>query len=183
VPRLIFLGAPGAGKGTQAQLLAQHLEIPHISTGDLLRRAVSEQTELGVKAQGYMDRGELVPDQLILDMIHGRLSEPDTQLGWILDGFPRNLPQAQFLEQLLQSIDQRCDRVLNLDVPDDIITARLLGRGRKDDNEEVIRKRLHVYREQTAPLIRYYQDQDKLCSVNGNQVVEAVTSDLRDCIT
>jgi adenylate kinase len=135
VPRLIFLGAPGAGKGTQAQILAELIEIPHISTGELLRHAVSAQTPLGQEAQAYMDRGELVPDQLVLDLIRDRLHHADTQVGWILDGFPRNPKQALFLEELLQEINQVCDHVLNLDVATEVLVERLLGRGRQDDTE------------------------------------------------
>lgn len=179
MPRLIFLGAPGAGKGTQAQVLATALEIPHISTGDLLRHAVSIQSELGQKAQSFMDRGELVPDQLVLDLLRDRMSEPDCQLGWILDGFPRNVPQAGDLDLLLQEIEQSCDQVINLDVPDDVIVVRLLARGRQDDTEAVIRRRLQVYHQQTAPLIAFYRDRQKLSVVNGNQNIDQVMADLQ----
>ena len=150
--RLIFLGPPGAGKGTQAKLLADSHNIPHISTGDILRAAVSRQTNLGVKAQEYMDRGELVPDQLVIDLIRERLGQPDAQLGWILDGYPRTVVQADSLDGLLVELSQTCDRAINFDVPDETLIERMLSRGRKDDNEGVIRRRLEVYREQTAPL-------------------------------
>lgn len=176
--RLIFLGPPGAGKGTQAQALALAHSIPHISTGDILRHAVAQQTELGKKAQGYMDRGELVPDELILDLVRDRLSYPDVQAGWILDGFPRTVNQATFLEQLLQEINQPCERVINFDVPDEVLVARLLHRGRKDDTEEVIRHRLEVYRRQTAPLIDFYGSRNQLVFVNGDQPVETVAAEL-----
>ncbi|MGG6294237.1 adenylate kinase [Leptolyngbya sp. AN02str] len=180
--RLIFLGPPGAGKGTQAQLLAKNCSIPHISTGDILRSAVNQQTELGMKAQSYMDQGELVPDALILDMVGDRLGQDDAQPGWILDGFPRNVSQAKFLDDLLEKIEQSYDCVVNLDVPDEIIIARLLERGRKDDNEEVIRHRLSVYREQTSPLIDFYRDRQQLVSVNGNQPVDEVSSALEQIV-
>lgn len=180
--RLIFLGPPGAGKGTQSALVAESLGIPHISTGEILRSAVAQQTDLGIKAKGYMDQGELVPDQLILDMVRDRLSQPDTTNGWILDGFPRNVPQAEFLDLLLKDIDQSYTHVVNLDVPDEILVARLLSRGRADDNEDVIRNRLHVYREQTAPLIDFYQNRQHLLSVDGNQSVDRVTSTLKQLI-
>lgn len=184
--RLIFLGPPGAGKGTQAKNLAHHWNISHISTGDLLRNAVREHTPLGLQAQSYQERGELVPDQLVLDLMQERLSQPDSESGWILDGFPRNLPQAGFLNDLLQKLAQKCDCVVNLEVPDDVVVARLLGRGKKegrtDDTEEVIRRRLEVYREQTAPLIEYYRERQQLVSVNGNQSPQEVTDELQNVI-
>lgn len=182
MPRLIFLGAPGAGKGTQAQTLALHWHIPHISTGDILRGAMKERSPLGVKAQSYVDRGELVPDQLLLDIMEERLSQPDAQSGWILDGFPRNVNQASFLEQLLQKLTQDSARAINLDVPDEVLVSRLLGRGRADDTEEVIRRRLEVYREQTLPLIDFYRDRQQLMSINGNQPLEKVTADLQELL-
>lgn len=180
--RLIFLGPPGAGKGTQAYALASECGIPHISTGDILRNAVAQQTELGQKAQAYMDQGELVPDQLILDLVRDRLGQPDAAPGWILDGFPRNVSQADFLDRVLQAMNQTCDCVVNLDVPNEVIVARLLNRGRKDDQEDVIRNRLEVYREQTAPLIDFYEKRDQLETIDGNQSLEAVTTDLHKLV-
>jgi adenylate kinase len=182
VVRLIFLGPPGAGKGTQAQTLAQSQCIPHISTGDILRAAVAQKTELGQKAQGYMDSGALVPDQLILEMVQERLGQDDVQAGWILDGFPRTVTQAIFLDELLQDMQQAYDRVINIDAPDEVLVARLLGRGRKDDAEEVIRNRLAVYRQQTAPLIDFYGERNQLVYVNGDQPVEAVTAAIQHTI-
>ncbi|WP_066376368.1 MULTISPECIES: adenylate kinase [unclassified Anabaena] len=180
--RLIFLGPPGAGKGTQAQILAEHLHIPHISTGEILRQAMKEQTPLGVKAQSYVDSGELVPDQLVQDLVEERLKQPDAESGWILDGFPRKVTQAAFLEQLLQKTGQGGERVVNLDAPDDVVVTRLLARGRKDDTEEIIRRRLEVYRNETSPLINYYRDRQKLLTVNGNQSQEEVTDELQNVI-
>ncbi|MFN6466205.1 MAG: adenylate kinase [Nostoc sp. DedVER02] len=180
--RLIFLGPPGAGKGTQAQALAEHLNIPHISTGEILRQAMTEQTPLGIKAQNYVNNGELVPDQLVQELVQERLKQPDAENGWILDGFPRKVTQAAFLEDLLETIHQSGERVVNLDAPDDVVVARLLARGRKDDNEEVIRRRLEVYRDETAPLINYYRDRQKLLTVNGNQSQEEVTGELQKAI-
>jgi adenylate kinase len=182
VTRLIFLGPPGAGKGTQAKTLANHCDIPHISTGDILRQALKDQTPLGIKAQNYMDRGELVPDQLVEEMVEERLAKPDTKSGWILDGFPRTVKQAAFLGKLLQKLEQQGEKVVNLDVPDDIVVDRLLQRGRADDTEEVIRRRLEVYRSETAPLIDYYGDRHQLITVNGNQSLEEVTTDLKNAI-
>ena len=178
ITRLIFLGPPGSGKGTQAQILAESFQIPHISTGDILREGIAHQTELGKKAQSYMDKGELVPDQLILDLIRERLSQPDVQSGWILDGFPRNVAQAAFLDQLLEELNQSSSQIVNLEVPDEVLIERLLGRGRKDDNESTIRRRLEVYWEQTAPVIDYYQQRGKLRPIDGNRLPEEVTESL-----
>lgn len=180
--RLIFLGPPGAGKGTQASTLAQNSGIPHISTGDILRVAVSQNTALGTQAKAYMDKGELVPDQLILDMVRERLSQDDAASGWILDGFPRTVPQAVFLDELLTEIGQSCDRVVNFEVPDEALVERLLNRGRKDDDESVVRYRLEVYRQQTAPLIGFYSDRQQLVSIDGSQPLETVTDALKHAI-
>lgn len=180
--RLIFLGPPGAGKGTQAQMLASDCSVPHISTGDILRAAVADGTELGKKAEAYMSAGELVPDDLILDLIQERLAQEDAQMGWVLDGFPRNVSQAEFLIKLLEKIEQPADFVVNLDVADEVIVTRLLKRGRADDEEGVIRHRLEVYRKQTAPLIDFYRDRQQLVSVDGNQPMEAVYASLQAVI-
>lgn len=177
--RFIFLGPPGAGKGTQAKTLAEHWNIPHISTGDILRQALQEKTPLGIKAQGYMDKGELVPDGLVQDMVKERLNQDDTKSGWILDGFPRTVKQATFLSALLQELNQSQQKVVNLNVPDDVVVTRLLERGRNDDTEEVIRRRLEVYRSDTAPLIDYYRQQQMLVVVNGDQSQEEVTNELK----
>jgi adenylate kinase len=182
VTRLIFLGPPGAGKGTQAKLLSHSFKVPHISTGDILREAVAQKTELGQKAEAFMIAGELVPDDLILGLIRERLVTEDALRGWLLDGFPRNVDQAAFLETLLDSINQPFDCVVNLDVPDEVIINRLLQRGqaegRADDTEETIRHRLEVYRERTEPLIEFYRHRQKLVSVDGNQPIEAVSDEL-----
>lgn len=180
--RLIFLGPPGAGKGTQAQELAKTHAIPHISTGDILRVAVSQKTDLGLKAGAYMDAGDLVPDSLMIDMVRDRLIQTDTISGWLLDGFPRTVAQAMFLDQLLQDISQSCDLVINFDVPDEMLVQRLLGRGRKDDNEDVIRNRLGVYRKQTAPLIDFYQKRHILVTIDGSQSIEGVAAELASVI-
>ncbi len=184
--RLIFLGAPGAGKGTQAQILAQSCGIPHISTGDILRAQVKDQTELGLEAKSYMNKGELVPDALILDMIRGRLAQSDAGKGWILDGFPRNVVQAEFLDKLLAEIGQKYDLAIDLTVPQETLVARLLNRAtiqnRPDDTEEVIRRRLVVYDDQTAPLIDYYQHKGVYREVNGDRELSAVTADLETIV-
>lgn len=180
--RLIFLGAPGAGKGTQAQLLARSAGIPHISTGDILRAQVKEQTDLGLQAKSYMDKGELLPDSLMLDMIRGRLSQVDASTGWILDGFPRNVSQAEFLDRLLEEIGQKYDLAIHLSVPQEKLVARLLNRAtvekRLDDTEDVIRRRLVVYEEQTSPLIDYYEHKGIFRDVDGDRELAAVTHHL-----
>ena len=180
--RLIFLGPPGAGKGTQAKILAEFLQIPHISTGDILRHAIQEKTDLGIQAQAYMDKGELVPDKLVEDMVEERLKKSDAKSGWILDGFPRKVTQAEFLAKLLENLGQGGEKVVNLDAPDETVVSRLLGRGRKDDTQEVIRRRLEVYRDDTAPLINYYSQREKLFTVNGNQSQEEVFTALQNII-
>ena len=190
--QLIFLGPPGAGKGTQAKALAHHCNIPHISTGEILRQAVRQGSELGLKVKEYMESGELVPDQLVQDLIPERLRQTDAKQGWILDGFPRNILQAEFLDGLLAELDSgrvgqsSKQQALNLDVPDEVVVLRLLGRaqkeGRKDDTEEAIRRRLEVYREETAPVIDYYRDRHQLVAIDGNQPLEKVTAELHKAI-
>jgi adenylate kinase len=188
--QLIFMGPPGAGKGTQAQLLATLWKIPHISTGDILRACVVAKTNLGQKAQAYMDAGELVPDQLLMDIVQERMNQPDASAGWILDGFPRTVPQAAFFDTLLcdvgdgKSSGKDCDlRAVNLDVPDNILVTRLLSRGRQDDNEQTIRRRLQVYREQTEPLIEFYRDRQQLVAVDGDRSMEEVTAQLQQALS
>lgn len=179
---IIFLGPPGAGKGTQALILAQRLGIPHISTGEILRSAITHHTPLGQKAQTFVDRGDLVPDDLILDLIGERLQESDAQRGWILDGFPRNVSQAAFLDKLLSELNDACDCVISLQVPAEVIIQRLLQRGRKDDTYETISNRLKVYEQLTAPVIGYYLDRGKLYSVDGNRTPELVSHSLKDLV-
>lgn len=185
--RLIFLGPPGAGKGTQAKQLSVLSDVPHVSTGDILRSAVSEGTELGKKAKLYMDAGELVPDELILSLIRERLSTSDALSGWILDGFPRNVEQASFLDSLLDDVEQPFECVVNLDVPDEVLIARLVQRGleegRTDDTEETIRNRLEVYRQKTEPLIDFYRNRQQLVSIDGNQPIEVVAEELKKIIS
>ena len=180
--RVIFLGPPGAGKGTQAKTLADHWQVPHISTGDILRSAIKAETPLGVKAKSFVDSGQLVPSELVQDMVEERLQQPDTSSGWILDGFPRTVEQAAFLDNLWKKTNLGSAMVINLDVPDDVVVGRLLERGRRDDTEEVIRRRLEIYRSETTPLIDYYGDRKLLVVINGNQSPSNVTSNLKDLI-
>lgn len=179
---LILLGPPGSGKGTQAQILADSLQMPHISTGEILREAIAKGTDLGKQAQSYVDKGELVPDQLLLDLIENRLQAEDAQQGWILDGFPRTVAQASFLDKLLTEKNQFSACIVNLEVPNSTLKERLLGRGRKDDNEETISRRLQVYQEQTAPVLDYYEKQGHLNSIDGNCSLEEVAAALKKVV-
>jgi len=183
-PGLIFLGAPGAGKGTQAQCLAKLLDIPHIATGDILREAIAAQTPLGKEFQQYVDRGELVPDRLILDLIEQRIRQPDAEKGWILDGFPRNVEQARFLEELLAQLDRHYTiYVVNLEVPEQVLIERLLSRQRKDDTPETVSRRLEIYREETKPAIDFYRERDKLYAIDGNREREEVTKSIEEIVS
>ena len=181
--RLVFLGPPGAGKGTQAVRIAEKYGVPHISTGDILRAAVREGTELGKLAKSYMDRGELVPDEVIIGIIRERLSQEDVrEKGFILDGFPRTLKQAEALDRMLQELNMPLDKVIYLNVDDEEIVKRLLARGRADDTEEVIRNRLKVYREQTAPLIDYYSEKCLLVEVYGVGAIDEITKKIEEAL-
>jgi adenylate kinase len=201
---LVLLGAPGAGKGTQADVLAEKVGVAHVSSGDLLRKHRADKTELGTQAQSYMDKGDLVPDDLVIKMVLGRLADETGGAGVVLDGFPRTEPQAGALDAALEG--KGIDRVLYVKVPEDELVRRLGGRyncrschrpfpeeaagngicpvcggelyQREDDRPEAVMNRLKVYEEQTAPLIAYYQSQGKLVEINGMQNVEEVTSDL-----
>jgi adenylate kinase len=157
-------------------LLSEHLGIPAISTGDMLREAVAEGSELGNKVQGIMASGALVDDALMADVVRDRLAKPDAARGFLLDGYPRTLPQAETLAGVLSDAGQALDAVLLVDVPEDELVRRALLRGRTDDQESVIRERLRVYREKTAPLIGYYRERSLLREIDGNRPVEDVTA-------
>jgi adenylate kinase len=163
--RLLILGRQGSGKGTQCARLAAHYAVPHISTGDILRAAVAEGTELGREAKAIMDAGDLVPDRIMLDIIRERLARPDASAGFLLDGFPRTAAQASGLAEILG--DQGLDLAINLEVPDDVVIERMLARGRADDTEEAIRTRLDLYEAETAPLLQRYGDEGILKTVDG----------------
>lgn len=156
--RLVLLGPPGAGKGTQAVILSEKLGIPHISTGDLFRANIGEGTPLGIEAKQYIDAGKLVPTDVTARMVQARLAESDAAEGFLLDGFPRTVEQADILAALLSESGHELDGVINYVVSEDVVVERMLSRGRADDNEETIRTRLGVYRDETAPLIDYYGD-------------------------
>lgn len=169
--RLVLLGAPGSGKGTQAARLKDYLNVPHISTGELLRAAVTAGTALGLQAKTVMEAGGLVSDDVVLGMLEERLLQPDTSNGFILDGYPRNLVQANALAVLLTKLKQPVDIAVQLDVDTEILVSRLAGRaqaeGRADDSPDAVRKRLGVYQSQTAPVVDFYRNQGKLAHLNG----------------
>lgn len=173
--RLVLVGPPGAGKGTQAEFISAHFAIPHISTGDIFRANLSAGTPLGLEAKGYMDRGDLVPDSLTTAMVKDRLQQGDVAKGFLLDGFPRTTGQAESLDEILHEINTPLDVVLEMQADEDEIVSRLLARGRSDDSEEVIRHRLKVYADQTAPIISYYKNAGILRSINGLGSVAEVT--------
>jgi adenylate kinase len=209
---LILLGPPGAGKGTQAERLQDDFPLAYVATGDILRAAVADGTDLGKEAKAYMDRGELVPDDVIIGVILDRLAESDTADGFLLDGFPRTAKQAEALDEALSRVDRRLSAALLIDVPEDDIVRRLSGRRicpnghvyhvehnppkqegrcdvdgeelrqREDDREETIRKRLQVYRDQTSPLIDYYDEHDILHRFDGTRSPTEVHDHLRATI-
>lgn len=172
--RLILLGPPGAGKGTQAEKLVFYLGIPQISTGDMLRQARLEQTELGKKAESYMKAGELVPDDVVIGIVNERLGQKDCHEGYILDGFPRSVSQAAALDKMLEARGESITAVVNMIVPEQELLNRLLVRKREDDNEAVIRERLRVYSEQTEPLIDYYRSHGVLKEVEGLGTIDEI---------
>lgn len=172
--RLVLLGPPGAGKGTQAAILSEKLGIPHISTGDLFRANIGEGTPLGKEAKEYIDAGKLVPTSVTARMVESRLAEPDAADGFLLDGFPRTVEQAELLEQMLSKNGTALDAVVEFRVSEDVVVERMLARGRADDNEETIRTRLQVYREETAPLISHYGEQ--LITIEAEGTVEEINA-------
>jgi adenylate kinase len=178
--RLVLLGAPGAGKGTQAARLVDRLGVPHVSTGDMLRAAVQAGTEVGRKAKAVMDSGKLVSDEIVIAIAEDRLQKPDASTGFVLDGFPRTLAQASALDQMLSRLASPLDCCLALTVEAEEVVERLLKRaeleGRSDDNEEAIRERMKVYEDQTAPLLSYYRDKGLLVEVAGLGTVEGVSA-------
>lgn len=187
VSRLILMGPPGAGKGTQASRLAEHLGVPAISTGDIFRANVAERTELGQQAQRYMDAGEYVPDEVTNAMVADRLSQPDAVEGFLLDGYPRTEAQVGELDRMLEAAGVALDVVVELTADTDELVKRLLGRaaeqGRSDDTESVIRRRLEVYREQTASLVDLYEQRGLLVRVDGLGSVDDVASRLLDALS
>lgn len=184
--RIVFLGPPGSGKGTQAKLLAERLKVPAISTGDILRAAVRERTPLGLQAQAIMEKGELVSDSLIVALIRERMAGRDARDGFILDGFPRTLEQGRALEAMLSEVGESLSAAVNFEVPEAVLVERMLGRagaeGRADDRPETIRERFRVYREKTEPLAGFYQERGLLADVNGVGAVADVASRLDEAL-
>jgi adenylate kinase len=176
--RIVLLGAPGSGKGTQAALLEKRLGVPHISTGVLFREAVKDATPLGLQIQSILDRGELVPDDLTLDLLKERIMRPDAADGFILDGYPRNLVQAESLDILLEELGWPINEAIQIDVSTEAVVARISRRaaeqGRSDDTENVVRNRQRIYQERTAPVVDYYAEQGLLTRVLGTGSVEEV---------
>ena len=206
--RMIFIGPPGAGKGTQAARLVDHFAIPHISTGDMFRAAVKAGTPMGQEADRFMKAGQLVPDEVTIGLVRERFAEPDTQIGFMLDGFPRTVPQAEALAEALKTDDVQLDLVLLLEVPDDLIVERIIGRRtdpetgaiyhltfnpppaelvdrlvhRKDDTEDAVRSRLDAYHKMTAPIIPFYEALGLLKRVNGVGTPDEVTAAINEVL-
>ena len=184
--RILLLGPPGAGKGTQSARLVDLIGVPHVSTGDMLREAVAAGTEVGRKAQAIMDAGQLVSDEVVVAIAQERLSKSDAGKGFILDGFPRTLAQAEALDGMLETLETPLDRCLAIVVDAEPVVQRLIERakleGRTDDNEQTIRARMQVYERQTAPLLEYYGQQELLSEVDGMGTVDDVAARIREVI-
>jgi adenylate kinase len=177
--RLLLIGAPGAGKGTQAELLAERFGLAHISSGDLLRQHVREQTSLGRKIKSYVDKGDLVPDAMVMDMLRKPVVAASEANGYVLDGFPRTVEQAEASFNVVQALGAEVQAAIHLDVPTAELVRRLLARGRgNDDTEEVIEHRLAVYQEKTVPLLEYYAGREWMFAVDGTQPAAAVHEDI-----
>ncbi len=183
---ILLLGVQGSGKGTQAKRIADEYGLAHVSTGDMLRGAVAEGTELGRRVQPILERGELVPDELMIELIRERLGAEDTAPGFVLDGFPRTTPQAQALDTMLAEIDRPLSVVFELQVPDDVATERLQRRaeleGRTDDTPEAIRKRIDLYHQQTEPLVAHYRLAGNLVGIHGGRSENEVFAEIQQAL-
>ncbi|NLB51737.1 MAG: adenylate kinase [Syntrophomonadaceae bacterium] len=208
---IVLMGPPGAGKGTQADLIKANYPIPHISTGDMFREAVKNETELGLKAKSFMDEGKLVPDEVTIGIVKERLAQPDCAEGFMLDGFPRTTLQAEALDQVLSDLNKKIESVINIFVPREVLLQRILGRVtcnycktvynlrflkdqqtcakcggelgfRSDDRGEIAKTRLEVYLEQTLPLLQYYQERHVLNSIDGNREADEVFADIKELL-
>lgn len=183
--RVIFVGPPGAGKGTQCERFAKARGVPHISTGQIMRDAVAQGTPLGATVKGYLDRGDLVPDALVIDLIRDRLAKEDCKKGFLLDGFPRNVAQSEKLSEMLAEVGQQITHVLELVVPEKILVERLKARatdGRSDDADAVISNRLKVYHDQTAPVVGYYEKQKLVHKIDGVGSMDEVTKSILEIV-
>lgn len=205
---LVLFGAPGAGKGTQAKFIIDKYGIPQISTGDILRAAIANQTKLGLEAKSFMDAGKLVPDEVVNGLVAERLAQPDCEKGFIMDGFPRTVVQAKTLDEILAKLGKKIEKVIALNVPDSNIIERITGRRtskltgkiyhikfnppvdekeedlvqRADDTEEVVVKRLETYHSQTAPVLDYYKEQNKVTEIDGTRSLDEITKDIFDIL-
>jgi adenylate kinase len=180
--RLVLLGPPGAGKGTQAQFLVQWLRVLHLSTGEMLRQAIAQGTAVGLQAKEYIDQGKLVPDEAVLALVQQRLAQPDCATGFLLDGFPRTLLQAAALDHFLATRNTPLDGVIELEVNENEVIQRMISRGRGDDQPDVIRQRMVTYQQQTKPLSEYYCGKNLLLAVNAMGTVDKVSARLRQTI-
>jgi len=182
---IVLFGPPGAGKGTQAEILKTDLGLAHLSTGDMLRAAVAAETELGLQAKAIMEEGKLVPDEVITGVVADRIEEPDCAVGFILDGFPRTVPQAEALDTMLSKKGKALDAVVEVRVPDEVLISRIekraaeTGGERADDNAETMKRRLAVYHEQTAPVLPYYERKGLLHVIDGDRPIEEVTAAIK----
>ncbi len=185
--RVVFVGPPGAGKGTQAKIISNKFDISHISTGEILRKHLKESTELGKKAKSYMEKGELVPDSIIMDMIRALFQSGKIKKnGFLFDGFPRNIRQKKLLDHLLNEFNLSINKVLVLEVPDDIVIERLLKRaekeGRTDDTRKIIKKRLQIYHKITKPIINSYKEEELVNFIDGIGTIEEITEKISDIL-
>jgi adenylate kinase len=176
--RLVILGGAGAGKGTQAIQLSTHLNVPGIATGDILRMAIASNTPLGTQARPYVEKGELVPDEMMIEFMRQRLLMPDVTNGWVLDGYPRTAFQAEELDFLLEELEQHLDWAIWLDVPESVLMSRSLARSRQDDRLEIVQRRIQLFQERTIPIMEYYEHRQRLLTINGNQSPEQVKQDI-----
>ncbi|MEQ8975279.1 MAG: adenylate kinase [Coleofasciculus sp. C1-SOL-03] len=189
--RLVILGGPGSGKSTQARQLCRHLGIVEISSGNILRRAIAAQTDLGRKAQPYVEKGELVPDEILIEFMRQRLLEPDTAKGWVLEGYPRTAFQAEELDFLLEDLNQQLDWAIYLTVPESVMMTRSVKRtqnhaqdsqssaqSRPDDNPDIVKRRIELFHERTVPILEYYDYRHKLLTINGDQPPEQVQQNI-----
>ena len=180
--RIVFIGPPGVGKGTQSARLVKYLNVPHLSTGDMLRQACQDKSDLGLLSQQFMTQGKLVPDPIVLQLIARRLAEPNSQGGFLLDGFPRTLGQAQELDRFLRERDTPLTAAIELQVDTDELAKRLAGRGREDDRPEIVRKRLEEYARQTSPLSDYYRRTGQLYTLYGGGTTDEVFNRIRTVV-
>jgi len=182
---IILFGPPGAGKGTQAKKLQDEFNIPHLSTGDIFRAAIKNETPLGVKVKSILDSGELVPDQTVVDLVADELSKEKYEDGYILDGFPRTVVQAKAFDMFLRDNNDELDAFISLSVPEDELVNRILsrGEGRADDTEEKVKTRLEVYRKETKPVMDYYQEQDKVQEINGLGSIDEIFDRIKKALS